>query len=377
MQESPSQVPNIRVIIVALYGHGPRGPGPVTDLLMRNSANIKFALKVILAIAVLALLRYKPWLRSPRQTLDVAYLPVTCHLTCPVADYASKTSTTGTLFKALRYSAFPDIVEALKANRLHAGFVTVPLAMKMREQGAPIRIVCLGHRDGSEVTIRKDLVAQSVEDLRGKTIAIPSPLSNENFLFRKLLQQRGVRPEEIKIVVLPPPDMPTSLAAKAIDGFVVAEPFCSKAELQGTGRALYYAKNIWPHYISCCLVVNEDLISRHPDIVRDLVRGIVESGEWAETHRADAAKLVSQTAYFNQPEKLVNYVLTQPPDRVSYRMLNPTDAEIQRIMDMGIELGLLKKRTPLAELMDRRFIPAGVIQAAKIDMSKATSSSAR
>jgi NitT/TauT family transport system substrate-binding protein len=337
---------------------------------MRKSANLKFVLKVILAVAILAILRYKPWLRSYRQTLDVAYLPVTCHLTCPVADYASKTTTTGTRFNALRYSAFPDIVEALKSNRLHAGFVTVPLAMKMREQGAPIRIVCLGHRDGSEITIRKDMAAQSIEDLRGATIAIPSPLSNENFLLRKLLKEKGMRPEDLKIVVLAPPDMPTSLAAKAIDGFVVAEPFCSKAELQGTGRALYYAKNIWPHYISCCLVVNEDLISKHADIVKDLVRGIVESGEWAETHRPEAAQLVANTAYFNQPEKLVKYVLTQPPDRVSYRMLDPTDAEIQRIMDMGLELGLLTKRTPLSELLDRRFIPAGIIQAAKIDSSK-------
>ena len=150
-------------------------------------------------------------------------------------------------------------------------------------------------------------------------------------------------------------------------GFVVAEPYCSKAELDGSGRVLYYAKDIWKHYISCCLVVHEDLIKEHPDQVRDLVRGIMDSGEWAETHRADAARLVAP--YFRQDEKLVNYVLTQPPTRVSYRMLDPTDAEMQKIMDMGIELGMLKKRTPISELMDRDFIPAQ-IQAANIDMSK-------
>jgi ABC-type nitrate/sulfonate/bicarbonate transport system substrate-binding protein len=52
--------------------------------------------------------------------------------------------------------------------------------------------------------------------------------------------------------------------------------------------------------------------------VRDLVRGIAQSGEWAETHRTDAAKVVSP--YFRQDERVVRYVLTQPPDRVSYRM---------------------------------------------------------
>ena len=70
-------------------------------------------------------------------------------------------------------------------------------------------------------------------------------------------------------------------------------------------------------------------------MVRDLVRGIAESGEWAEHHRVEAAELVSP--YFRQDEKLVRYVLTQPPDRVSYRMLTPLDDEMQRIADMGLE----------------------------------------
>ena len=73
--------------------------------------------------------------RPGRQTLTVAFIPVTCHLTCPVTDYASKTSTTGTEFDAMRFGEFPSIVEALKTKKLLAGFITVPLAMKMREQG--------------------------------------------------------------------------------------------------------------------------------------------------------------------------------------------------------------------------------------------------
>ncbi len=302
-----------------------------------------------------------------RQTLTVAFIPVTCHLTCPVTDYASKTSTTGTAFDAMRFAEFPSIVEALKTKKLLAGFVTVPLAMKMREQGAPIRICCLGHRDGSQLTIRKEDPAKSLRDLRGKTIAIPSPFSNENFFMNKLMRDQGMRPDEIEFVVLAPPDMPAALSAKAIDGFIVAEPFCGKAEMDGYGRVLYYAKDIWPNYISCCLVVHEDLIREKPDVVRDLVRGIIASGEWVQKNRGDAAKLVSP--YFGQNEKLMRYVLMQPPDRVTFIHLRPGDEEIQRIMDMGISLDLLKKRTPLSALLDRSFI-SDDIEPATIDLSR-------
>jgi NitT/TauT family transport system substrate-binding protein len=305
--------------------------------------------------------------KGGRQTLTVAFIPVTCHLTCPVTDFASKTSTTGTEFDAMRFGEFPSIVEALKTKKLLAGFLTVPLAMKMREQGAPIRICCLGHRDGSQLTIRKEDPARSLRDMRGKTIAIPSPFSNENFLVNKLMRDQGIAPGEIKFVVLPPPDMPAALSAKAIDGFIVAEPFCGKAEMDGYGRVLYYAKDVWPNYISCCLVVHEDLIRDKPDVVRDLVRGIVASGEWVQKNRSDAAKLV--TPYFGQNEKLMNYVLTQPPDRVTFVNLNPTDVEMQRIMDMGISLGFLKIRTPMNELLDRSFIPDSIAPAT-IDLTR-------
>lgn len=304
---------------------------------------------------------------GPRPTLTVAFLPVTCHLTCPVTDYASRTSTTGTEFDALRFGEFPSMIEALKTKKLEAAFLTVPIAMKMREQGVPVRICCLGHRDGSQLVIRKENPAKNLTDLRGKTIAIPSPFSNENFFLNKLLRDQGVDPSEIKFVVLPPPDMVAALQSKAIDGFIVAEPFCGKAELDGFGRVLYYAKDIWPNYISCCLVVHEDLIRDRPEAVRDLVRGIVDSGEWAEQHRGEAAHLVAP--YFRQNEKLLRYVLTQPTDRVTYRNLNPTDEEMQHIMDMGISLGFLKKKTPMSELMDRTFVPEKITPS-RIDMTR-------
>jgi len=101
-------------------------------------------------------------------------------------------------------------------------------------------------------------------------------------------------------------------------------------------------------------------------VVRDLVRGIAESGEWAETHRVEAAKVVAP--YFRQDEKLVRYVLTQPPDRVSYRMLTPTDSELQLIHDMAIKAGILQKPIAMKDLIDREFIPMD-IQSANIPNS--------
>ena len=274
-----------------------------------------------------------------------------------MTDFASRTSAT-TRFESQRFTDFPTVVESVKAGRLDATFMVVPLAMKLREQGVPIKIVYLGHRDGSTVIVRKDSPAQNLRDLRGKTFAIPSRYSNQNLVIHKLMEDQGVRPDEINFVEMAPPDMPTALAAHAIDASFVGEPHAAKAELDGTGRVLYHAKDIWPHFISCCLVVTEKLIRERPEVVRDLVRGIAESGEWAEGHRLDAARVAAP--YFRQNEEVIRYVLTQPPDRVSYRMLTPTDEDLQKIHDMALKMGLLEKPVAMSDLLDRSFIPAEI-----------------
>lgn len=231
----------------------------------------------------------------------------------------------------------------------------VPLAMKLREQGVPVRIVYLGHRDGSTVMVRPDLDIADLRDLRGMTFAIPSKYSNQYLVIRRLMLEQGVEPEEINFIEMPPPDMPGALSAKAIDAYFVGEPFPASSELSGEGRILYHVKDIWPNFISCALVVHERLIEEHPDLVADLVRGIAESGEWAEENREEAARIAAP--YFRQNVEVVRHVLMSPPDRVSYRMLSPTDQELQLIHDIALETGILEREVPISELLDRRFIP--------------------
>jgi NitT/TauT family transport system substrate-binding protein len=246
----------------------------------------------------------------------------------------------------------------MKAGRLEATFMIAPLAMKLREQNLPVKILYLGHRDGSTVIVRKDLPVKSLRDLRGRTFAVPSKYSNQYLVIHKLMDDQGVAPEEIRFVEMQPPDMPGALAAHAIDAYFVGEPYPARAQLDGSGRVLYFAKDIWPHFISCVLVASEKLIRERPAVVTDLVRGIAQSGAWADDHRLEAARIAAP--YFWQDEKILRFVLTQPPDRVSYRMLNPSDDELGKIRDMALKAGLLTQRIEMKELVDRSFIPADV-----------------
>ena len=78
----------------------------------------------------------------------------------------------------------------------------------------------------------------------------------------------------------------------------------------GFGRVLFHARQYWPDYISCVLVVRQDVIEHRPEAVQMLVDGIARSGLWLEdgtrrqAHRVHAADFVGRYYYRQNPALL-------------------------------------------------------------------------
>lgn len=297
---------------------------------------------------------YRP---PEKRKIIVAYIPVTCQLTCPVTDYISKFSASGEMFLPRLFQGFPEIKEALISNKVQAAFIVAPLAIALRAQGVPIKVVYLGHRYGSAVVVRKDGPIKTFADMRGHTIAIPSRFSDERLILFRAMKIWGIKPNEIKMVEMAPPDVSGALAAGAIDAFSMGEPFPSQSEMAGYGRVLFQAHEYWPDYMSCILVVRQDLIDHRPDVVQTLVDGIARSGLWLDKgkpQREDAADFVGRY-YYHQKPALLRWALTKPMDRVMYSPLAPRKADFDLVRDLMIETGVLDKRIEFEEYADTRF----------------------
>ncbi|MGZ8781135.1 MAG: ABC transporter substrate-binding protein, partial [Thermoanaerobaculia bacterium] len=199
-----------------------------------------------------------------------------------MTDYISAYSESGHLFIPRMFQGFPEIKEALISNQMQAAFMVAPMAIALRAQGVPVKIVYLGHRYGSAVVVRKDGPVKSFPDLKGKTIAIPSRFSDERLILFRAMKVHGMSPADLRMVEMAPPDVAGALAADAIDAFSMGEPYPSQAEQAGFGRVLFHAREYWPDYISCVLVVREDVIEKKPEAVQVLVDGIARSGLWLE-----------------------------------------------------------------------------------------------
>lgn len=272
-------------------------------------------------------------------------------------------STRGSLFQSQKFSDFPSMKEALIADKIQATFMVAPLAMKLVADGVPVKIVYLGHRDGTAIVVGKDSDIRDFAGLRGKTVAIPSRFSNQHLLMRRMMKQHGLGEGDITLLEMPPPDHSGALAAGSIDGYIVGEPHCAKSELGGWGRVLYHTKDIWPEFISCVLVVRQDQIDRRRDLVQELVDGIAASGKWLDdgedggfAHRMEAAEVAGRH-YYNQDPALLRFVLSRPMDRVKYTNLKPVSGHFEEIMELALETGVLGRRMEFEEYVDDSFAP--------------------
>jgi len=255
------------------------------------------------------------------------------------------------------FQGFPEIKEALISNRVQAGFLVAPMAIALRSQGVPIKIVYLGHRYGSAAVVSSKGPVRSVADLKGRTMAIPSRFSDERLMLLRAMAREGLKPSDVKLLEMAPPDVGAALEVSAIDGFVMGEPFPSQAELGGYGRILFHAREQWPDYISCVLVVRDDVIEKQPRAVQVLVDGIARSGLWLDQgtrERLYAADFVGRY-YFNQPPALLRWALTQPVDRVMYTPLSPRRDDFALVQRLMLEDGLISKELPFEDLVDTRF----------------------
>jgi NitT/TauT family transport system substrate-binding protein len=267
------------------------------------------------------------------------------------------------------FQGFPEIKEALISNQMQAGFIVAPMAIALRSQGVGIKIVYLGHRYGSAVVVKKDGPIHSPADLRGKTIAIPSRFSDERLIVYKVMEQFGLTDKDVHLVEMAPPDVAGALAVDAIDAFSMGEPYPAQAEMAGFGRVLFNAREYWPDFMSCVLVVRQDVIDGRPDTVQALVDGIARSGMWldeavkSQDHRNYAAEFVGRY-YYNQPPALLQWALTKPIERVMYTPLTPFKADFDVVQDWMIKTGVLDKDKRLAfeDFVDVRFAEAAQVQ---------------
>jgi NitT/TauT family transport system substrate-binding protein len=301
--------------------------------------------------------------RDRLETLIVAGLPVTCNLTLPIACEARNLNRTftGANFEYKKYNGWPEIKEALISSQINAAYMLAPLVMDLAAKEVPVKIVSIGHRSGAVIMVRTDSSYRKFQDLAGKRIAIPSRFAVDFLFLRKMLAKEGMSVKDVRIVEMPPPDMPAALYAKAVDAYCTGEPYGAAAQRAGYAVPLRMTRDEWPNYMCCVLTVRQELIDENPALVQDLVNYVQGAGHWLDAgrdHRTRAAEISAGNRYFNQDRAIIQYVMDNPSDRVTYGDLRMIKEEFDEMMQLSLEAGTLTRPIAFEKYVDERFLKA-------------------
>ena len=188
--------------------------------------------------------------KNDENVVRIAYLPITHALPLAGLEKAD-----GVKVELVKYGSWPELLDALNTGRVDAASVLIELAMKAKAQGIGLTAVALGHTDGNVIVVTQDV--NSAKDLKGKTFAIPHRASSHHILLQEALAKDGLTIDDVNVVEMAPPEMPSALANKQIAGYCVAEPFGAAGVLTSKGKVLYRSDKLWHESICCGLVVND------------------------------------------------------------------------------------------------------------------------
>jgi NitT/TauT family transport system substrate-binding protein len=262
------------------------------------------------------------------------------------------------LIEYLKFSGWPEVKESLMTGRIKAAYMLAPLVMDLADKGIPVKIVSLAHRSGAVIMVRTESPIKTMKDLKGKLIAIPSRFAVDYLYVRKLLKKYGMTEKDIDIIEMAPPDMPAALYAKSVDAYATGEPFGAVAQRAGYAKPLYMTRNDWPNYICCVLTVREELIRENRPLVQQLVNYTLEAGRWLDSspeNRKRAVELAAAPSFFNQDPRVLQFVMDNPRDRVTYQDLRLIRSEFDELMQFSVEAGMLKRPVPYEKYVDESF----------------------
>jgi len=146
-----------------------------------------------------------------------------------------------------------------------------------------------------------------IEKLRGKsqlTFGIVFPFSSHKFLLHSWLRSHGIDPNrDVRIAVVPPPQMVGNLKAGHLDGYCVGEPWNSVAVRAKVGFVVATSSQLSPRHPEKVLMVKSEFAEKREAEHLAMIAAIAEACDFCEQpeNREQMMKTISVKKYLNLP----------------------------------------------------------------------------
>ena len=199
----------------------------------------------------------------------------------------------GVNVKWVEFPAGPQLLEGLNVGSVVFG--EAGEAPPIFAQAANPNLVYVANQPpaptAEALIVQKDSPIQSVQDLKGKRIALNKG-SNVHYLLLKLLEANNLTLNDIQPVYLPPSDARAAFEKGAVDAWVIWDPFFAAAEHQIHARVIANGEHLVSNHQF--YLADRKFAEGHPEVLKTLVTTLNQTTDWVKTHPDDAAKLLEK-----------------------------------------------------------------------------------
>jgi sulfonate transport system substrate-binding protein len=199
----------------------------------------------------------------------------------------------GVNVKWVEFPAGPQLLEGLNVGSVVFG--EAGEAPPIFAQAANPNLVYVANQPpaptAEALIVQKDSPIQSIQDLKGKRIALNKG-SNVHYLLLKLLEANNLTLNDIQPVYLPPSDARAAFEKGAVDAWVIWDPFLAAAEHQIHARVIANGEHLVSNYQF--YLADRKFAEGHPEALKTLVTTLNQTTDWVKTHPDDAAKLLEK-----------------------------------------------------------------------------------
>ncbi len=265
------------------------------------------------------------------------------------------------------------LAAALGRDEIGVAYIClVPAINVYANAGVPIKIVAGTHKYGYGLVVNPDKI-QTVYDLEDPDIRIGCVREGGavDVLMHKTIDEYGL--DEAKVIDniqrMNPPKIVLSVGLGQLDAAFLPEQWATMAEDYGF-EMLLMSQDIWPDMQGSVLVVKQDLLDNHPEVVEKLVEVSQRATGWANDNLEEAAEVMARQLQIAGtdilPEALgegsgtleiTAAALLRSMERLDYTL--GIDPEVvQQTIDYLAELGYIASSFDASEILDLRYIDA-------------------
>jgi len=164
-------------------------------------------------------------------------------------------------------------------------------------------VYLIGVKDGPSLKALID------REKREYTFAQTFPTGTHAMWIYYWLAAHGIHPfNDVKAIVVPPPQMVANMRVGNMDGFCVGEPWNNRAIVDKIGFTANTTQDIWKDHPEKTLGTTAEFVQKYPNTARAMTAAVIDAGRWIDaslSNRQKTAETVADKSYVNTDKDVI------------------------------------------------------------------------